>query len=323
VGRRSRGDAVVAMIVIGQAYGRLANRLVLYAHVIAAAIDHGAEVANPSLGARFAPYFPAIADDAWCRFPARPRDRTPGPLRRRAAYGATIGAALAVRPLGGAVGAPRVLRLRDHERMDIGAPAFGRLLAAHRLVVIQGWRFRADAACAAHREVVKAHLAPAPDRLARAVDRVATVRRSGRLVVGVHVRRGDYARFRGGRYLYSHTAYRAAMEAVQAGFADRDVAFLVCSDEPVPVEAFAGLDVTPGPGHELDDLLALASCDRIVGPPSTYSRWAAFLGDVPRWVLEGPGARPGPSAFSVPLALAPDTDDTYVAVRPGEPRERA
>jgi hypothetical protein len=40
-----------------------------------------------------------------------------------------------------------------------------------------------------------------------------------------------------------------------------------------------------GPGHFIEDLYALASCDYIIGPPSTFSQWASFYGNVPRYMV--------------------------------------
>jgi hypothetical protein len=82
------------------------------------------------------------------------------------------------------------------------------------------------------------------------------------------------------------------MEKVQAAVPGENVSFLVCSDAPVPPAAFVGLDVLYGNGHELEDLYALAACDRLLGPRSTYSKWASFYGAVPRCEVINPAAQP-------------------------------
>jgi hypothetical protein len=123
------------------------------------------------------------------------------------------------------------------------------------------------------------------------------------LLVGVHVRRTDYERFKDGRFFYSHAQYRDLMVSVEAIFPERDVTFLVCSDERVPSEAFAGLDVVRGPGQELEDLYALASCDLIIGPPSTYSAWASYYGEVPRCQISDPTELVARTSFVVDRRL--------------------
>ena len=61
---------------------------------------------------------------------------------------------------------------------------------------------------------------------------------------------------------------------------------LVCSNASPPASAFAGCDVSAGIGHLVEDLYALARCDYLVGPPSTYTAWASFYGQVPLCHLE-------------------------------------
>ena len=74
-------------------------------------------------------------------------------------------------------------------------------------------------------------------------------------------------------------------------FPDRKVAFLVCSDEIRNEREFPGLTVGFGPGSPLGDLCALAKCDYIFGPLSTFSQWASFYGNKPLFHLEDRDAR--------------------------------
>jgi hypothetical protein len=43
----------------------------------------------------------------------------------------------------------------------------------------------------------------------------------------------------------------------------------------------ADLNVTWGSGHLVEDMYAFAGCDYLVGPPSTFTTWASFYGQVP------------------------------------------
>ena len=66
------------MIVIAKKVGRLANRLILFAHFIATAAEHGFVVVNPAFHT-YARYFPSTARDLRARFPAAARvPRPPG-----------------------------------------------------------------------------------------------------------------------------------------------------------------------------------------------------------------------------------------------------
>jgi hypothetical protein len=59
------------------------------------------------------------------------------------------------------------------------------------------------------------------------------------------------------------------------------VAFLVCSDEPRSFGEFPGLTVGFGTDSPVSDIYALAQCDYILGPKSTFSQWASFYGEKP------------------------------------------
>ncbi len=63
---------------------------------------------------------------------------------------------------------------------------------------------------------------------------------------------------------------------------------MICSDEPIPEEPFEGLDFLRGPGQLVEDMYSLAGCHYLLGPPSTFTLWASFYGEVPRYSLARP-----------------------------------
>jgi hypothetical protein len=64
------------------------------------------------------------------------------------------------------------------------------------------------------------------------------------------------------------------------------VGFIVASNVAVSAAAFRGLNLHRAPGHFALDLHALAACDLILGPPSTFCGWASFTGKAPILFLE-------------------------------------
>jgi hypothetical protein len=81
------------------------------------------------------------------------------------------------------------------------------------------------------------------------------------------------------------------MREMVAQFPAYRVAFLVCSDEPRSAAEFPGLTIGFGTPSPVADLYALAKCDYIIGPPSTFSQWASFYGSKPLFQLRGDDAR--------------------------------
>ena len=293
------------MVVIARKVGRLANRILLFAHFIAAAAEHGFRVVNPAFG-HYARYFPSTAGDLFCRFPLAGPVPSMGPVSRELLYRAAFLAANtlhAFQRLGRDVG---LIRLRRHQSLDLDSPAFLSFLRRHRAVFVQDWFFRTSVNCKKHHDLICSFFTPWERHLTRARAIVEPAVRQGRFLVGVHVRQSDYATFKGGRFCYSHRQFRHVMEQVRVIFSDRPVSFLVCSDAPVPADAFAGLDVLYGNGHELEDLYALAACDRLVGPPSTYGKWASYYGTVPRCMMSDPGQPVTPESFRVDSGLLPE-----------------
>jgi hypothetical protein len=119
------------------------------------------------------------------------------------------------------------------------------------------------------------------------------------VLIGVHVRRGDYEQFVGGRYFYSLEQYAAVMDRVRALFPDQAVAFWVCSNESLSPDSFPGLAVFAGLGGIMEDLYALARCDYVIGPPSTFSAWASFYGQVPLYSIRDVTHQPTRADFVV------------------------
>ena len=125
---------------------------------------------------------------------------------------------------------------------------------------------------------------PSETIMQKAEAMIAQLRQQADLVVGVHVRRGDYATWNDGRFFYELDDYRRFMQRVQQLYPDRRVAFFVSSNEDFPPEVFQGCACQRfgrEPSGAILDLYTLSLCDRIIGPFSSYSRWASFIGRVP------------------------------------------
>jgi len=120
------------------------------------------------------------------------------------------------------------------------------------------------------------------------------------IVVGVHIRRGDYASWHNGKYLFSFSQYRAFMERVIDLYPDKRVSFFVCSNEKINLFNFNNLSVFLLENTTaIEDLYMLSICDQIMGPISTFSRWASFIGEKPLCFLERADQQIKKSDFSV------------------------
>jgi hypothetical protein len=78
------------------------------------------------------------------------------------------------------------------------------------------------------------------------------------------------------------------MRQMVAALPARLVRFLLVSDEAIDGAHFQGLEIMVGLGDVVGDLYSLAACDYLIGPPSTFSIWAAWYGDIPLYHVENP-----------------------------------
>ena len=275
------------MIIIARNYGQLGNRLFLYGQFLAAAREYSVELANPSF-AEYAHLFPSTESDLWCRYPVSTKPPTANPKtwqRRSLAKAVYLGTKTL--SLAGLRQYPfHVIRIRGEESFDLGGEEFASAVRSGRHILASGWLFRSQHLFQKHAAVVRHHFR-LPDNNRAAVDRLMRdLRQDSDVVIGIHIRHGDYATFMDGRYYYSLDQYAALMHRVVEQLSGQRVKFLVCSNANWIPEIFDGLDVTPGTGHITEDMYALAETDLIFGPPSTYTGWAAFYGEKPLLFME-------------------------------------
>jgi hypothetical protein len=130
---------------------------------------------------------------------------------------------------------------------------------------------------------------PKKQHIEKVNDIISRQRSKFDVIIGVHIRRGDYRYFKQGAYLFDDQAYHQYMIQLEKIFRDRGktVTFILCSDEPINIENFKSVNsfYIKQP-NLIEDLYALSVCDYLIGPPSTFSMWASFYGKVPLQVLK-------------------------------------
>ncbi|MDR3456736.1 MAG: hypothetical protein P4N60_04780 [Verrucomicrobiae bacterium] len=303
------GPAVLAKknIYIALRCGRLANRMVLFANLMAFAEEHGCRLVNFTFHS-YADLFTATRRDFYCQFPpAKKRsfwDVIP-PLGRllrrlRLPYQLIRNASRLNERF--SLFGKRVVTVREFPGQDVTRLDDPRLLsqlAGARTVFFYGWSFRSPELVQRHAETIRAYFQPVEAIAAASREAVARMRAQAEVLVGVHIRHGDYRTWKNGQYFYPVEQYATWMRTLAAQFPGRRVAFLVASDEPRTLEEFPGLTAGFCPGSPVADIYALAGCDYIFGPPSTYSQWASFYGNTPLLQLQSRAVPIEPGLFAV------------------------
>ncbi len=156
----------------------------------------------------------------------------------------------------------------------------------------KGWRTRTDTRYLMQTlPELKRIFRPNNEIMDKAENMLYQMRVKSDLVIGVHIRRGDYATWNDGRFFYELEEYYQFMLRIKELYKDLRVSFFISSNENFSLDIFKGCDCKrfdKEPSGAILDLYTLSLCDRIIGPFSSYSRWASFIGEVPLCFLESP-----------------------------------
>lgn len=169
------------------------------------------------------------------------------------------------------------------------AHQFYRSWIGRHIGFIDGWRIReSDVFFPQVRDKVVPLFKP-NHNVINAVDSLfEQIRNNCDILVGVHIRLGDYREWKEGKYFFPHEVYASFMRQIEHLFANKTVAFYIASNEPVPTNGpFDAFQIYYGAGGAAEDLYALQLCDYIIGPPSTFSKWASIMGATPLHIIYG------------------------------------
>lgn len=122
------------------------------------------------------------------------------------------------------------------------------------------------------------------------------------LRLGIHIRRGDYRNFQGGRFLYSDEQYLNVIRSFLSLFPHRKTHIYICGNDPhldkeYYLQQLPACQVTFPDGNPGEDLCLLSHCDYLIGAPSTFSLVAAMYRDLPLYWVEDPDLQLSPDSF--------------------------
>jgi Glycosyl transferase family 11 len=268
------------MVIIGIKFGQLANRLLLFGHFLANAVEYGYRIVNPGFD-DYKTYFKATSTGDFLDLDVSLNNNL---LPVNSVYLPLLRAGCRMLPRSSFHAVIR--HYNNTVFYDLNDTDFVEK-ALSSVVIVDGWYFRDYVHFRKHAQVLRKIFVPLENHQEKVQILLEKCRGLGDVVVGVHIRRGDYKTWRGGKYYFTDQAYRNAMQQLESYFSARGktATFLICSDESVESERFSPLTVIPAGGHQVEDLYSLAGCDYIIGPPSTFSMWASFYGEVPLYHL--------------------------------------
>lgn len=116
------------------------------------------------------------------------------------------------------------------------------------------------------------------------------------LRLGLHIRRGDYKDFYGGKFFYDDATYASyVLEYAHQNPTKDIIVFVSTNDRSVSANDFETLCrncqsrikfVVMPENNPAQDMTMLSECDAIIGPPSTFSLTACMYHDIPLCWME-------------------------------------
>lgn len=270
------------MLVISAKSGQLGNRLLLFANFIAFAIENNYTVLNPAFE-DYAEFFQSTAKDFLCRYPAPlfsiPNNKWLGK------YYYNFNRYLVES------GRYKIIQIQRDQPFNWSHSQIAKELQPKAVNFFQGWLFRDGwfvddtSNLRRHQEKIRAYFQPLKQYQLNIANLVSKIRSQTDIIIGVHIRQGDYQYHQDGKYFYSIEQYVKVMASALALFPEQKVTFLICSNQKQEEHYFQHLSYIYGNNHIIEDMYSLAECDYIIGPPSSYTMWASFYGERPLFMI--------------------------------------
>jgi hypothetical protein len=277
------------MLVISAKSGQLGNRLFLFAHFIAFAIENKYTVLNPAFD-EYAEFFKSTNKDILCCYPPMPFS-IPGNKNTRNRY---YQFNCYLRDSGRF----NIINIKRDKPFNWSNSNIVQKLHSLAPNFFQGWLFRDGwfmediSLLRQHGDKIRRYFQPLAKYQLNVESLISNIRKQTDILVGVHIRQGDYQHHQNGRYFYRIEEYSKVMADVQELFPNKKVTFLICSNEQQDPSFFKNLSYVYGNNHIIEDMYSLAECDYIIGPPSTYSMWASFYGEKPLYMIRDTNKSP-------------------------------
>lgn len=163
------------------------------------------------------------------------------------------------------------------------------LMLFHRHVAVVGWEARWYDLFLKYKQEIIDLFAFKP-AVVRSCQQVLQKTPGGSCRLGVHIRRGDYATWYDGKYLFNDDVFLRLIKQFIALHPNTTV-YICGNDSSLDKRRYQqelnGTTVIFPKGDAAEDLYVLSECDYLIGPPSTFSLTASMYHDTPLyWIMD-------------------------------------
>lgn len=275
------------MVIISDKSGQLANRIFLYAHFIANSIELNYKLVNPGFY-DYAHYFNGTNNNIFLTYPQYKSSIKFSFTSVQKVIYYIIN--IISRFMCKLYLHTRFLRVLDISSRDedyiLSEYEFVNLAKLQHFLLVRGWLFRDNNSFKKHQKQLRNFFKPVDKHIENIDLLIDKARINCDVLVGIHIRQGDYDTFMDGIYFYDTNDYVDIIKRTRELWKDKRVKYLICSNEKQDIDLFSEINCIFGNDNEIEDLYSFAQCDYLIGAPSTYTMWASFYGSVPLFIVD-------------------------------------
>jgi hypothetical protein len=272
-------------VILKSSGGELANQLWNYVSIYAYGLETGARIQNPSFFEyhAFFNFLPneSLATKCLTLFFTKVRRRA-HPINRfwRKGYALWSKTVVHFHPA-------IVVSSENTSNKVFYLPPTTEIVLPHSpTLYFSGWLFRNPTGLEKYRDKLIAAFSPKAAVQQKVKDIISRLKQKKKVLIGVHIRQGDYKVFKDGRYLISAKRMREVLDEYIAtqDLHPNDIALLITSDGAIDLSIFAGFETYHSQENAVTDLFLLSCTDTIIGSNSSFGNFAAWYGNVPHIV---------------------------------------
>ena len=286
------------MVIIGKKYGRLANRLWMFSYFISNSIEYNYKLVYRNFD-EYINHFESTGKNKFLGYNIKTRLSQFIVLDYLLYWTSQLWIEIIQKwkPTGKSYKVYKIKKTGNG--FDLNDSNFVNDALTKKVIIRDGGLFyRDNKNLVNHSEKLKFIFTPLKKYQTNILKLIRPIKEKNKLLIGVHLRKYDFRRFLGGKYFFHDSVYLSNMKILEEHFGE-NVCFLLCSDEPINKNYFKSTDFIVGSGHFIEDLYSFAQCDYLIGPPSSFTLWASFYGNVPLTFISPESKKINLSTFNI------------------------
>ncbi|KAA2238922.1 hypothetical protein F0L74_22160 [Chitinophaga agrisoli] len=151
-----------------------------------------------------------------------------------------------------------------------------------RKLFCEGWFFRSIETVPKYRQLYQHLFDPAIDKQALR-DKYLQRTSPDEVILALHIRRGDYKEFYNGVFYFEDDTYLEKISQFKASIGKPCKVIIFTNDDALDKELYIRTfgNVTISDNPVVADHYLMSQCDYILGPASSFTYWASYIGEKP------------------------------------------